>query len=180
VGTSLTLASAAPAGAVFFYRGQATGRDRLAQRIAQNTCQPAHHRQRLFLPQQPAGFFQLGGRQLGSFSPRLSRKESGRATLPIKLGGSLDRHQRHPKGFGDVPLRRAALHDQLTGEQTKTGQVTLGVREDRQMPIVIDDLIAFAPARQIAIELDAAVGENRKLDLGHAQLLIANGQRPPV
>jgi len=48
------------------------------------------------------------------------------------------------------------------------------------MPIVIDDLIAFAPARQIAIELDAAVGENRKLDLGHAQLLIANGQRPPV
>jgi hypothetical protein len=156
---------------VFFFCGKPTGCDCLAQGVGQNSGLPAHHRRRMSLHQQRPGIFQFGGIELGALSPRLGHKESRRAPLPIKLGRTLDRHQRYPEGLGHVTLRRAALHDQLAGEQPETRQITLGMGEDRKMAVVVDDLITFAPAGQISIDFHAARRKDRKLHLWHGRFL---------
>src|SRR5271169_5428775 len=79
-----------------------------------------------------------------------------------------------------MPLRRAPLHDQLTGEQPEAGQIILGVSENRQVPVVVDDLFPFSATAKIAVNLHTAGGKDGKLDLRHGPLLPqppAGGQR---
>jgi hypothetical protein len=44
----------------------------------------------------------------------------------------------------DLPLRSAALHDQLAGEQPETGHILLPVHEHRQVAIVVNHATLFA------------------------------------
>src|SRR5207244_13442549 len=92
-------------------------------------------------------------------------------SFPGEFGGSLERRQRQPTGLGDVALGRGPLHDQLAGKESETGQVALGMGKDRQVPVEVDDLLAFGSAGQVAIDLHAACRKNRKLDLRHTPLL---------
>jgi hypothetical protein len=58
-----------------------------------------------------------------------------RSTFTIELGRPLDGHQRHSEGLGHVSLRRAALHDELTGEKPEAGQIALSMGKDRKWPL---------------------------------------------
>jgi hypothetical protein len=44
-----------------------------------------------------------------------------------------------------VALRRAALHDELTGKKPEAGQITLSMGKDRQVTIEINHLLPFYP-----------------------------------
>ena len=68
----------------------------------------------------------------------------------------------------NIALCRRALDDQLRREQPKARQIAALVREHRQVAVEIDDLLAFGAAGKAVGDLDAAIGKDGKLYLGHA------------
>src|ERR1700716_234649 len=76
-------------------------------------------------------------------------EESCRPAFTIELGRPLDGHQRHTERLGHVSLRRAALHDELTGEKPKARQIAFGMGKDRQVAIEINDLLALDPTSNL-------------------------------
>src|SRR5271165_6168137 len=111
------------------------------------------------------------GVELRAFATSPRDEESRRPSFPIELGCPLDGHQRHTERLGHVALRRAALHDELTGEKPEAGQIAFRMGKDRQVPIEINHLLAFHPTGKLTIDLHTASRKNGKLHLWHPLLL---------
>src|SRR5580765_1491762 len=94
-------------------------------------------------------------------------EERLRSSLPIPFHTSLDRSQRHSEHFGDLPLRRRPVDDELRREQPKTGQVISLVREHRQVAIQVYDLVLFSLDGQFRSNRAGAVRKHRQLNLRH-------------
>src|SRR5206468_363968 len=84
------------------------------------------------------------------------------------------------ESFGNVSLCRTSLDDQLARKKPETGQIVLGMSEDRQVSVVVDNLVPFPSAGQIAVDFYTAGGKYRKLHLGHGHFLspTTSGDQP--
>ena len=137
------------------------------QRVRQKPQPPAHFGHFQPFIKQPLGLRTYFGGQLVAYPPRGRGKKGAHPAVAIKLDVALHRHQRYPKGTGDLGLGSVAIDDQLAAEHPKGRQIARFMDEDRQMAVEVAHLARLALKGQFRSDGGDPFGKDRQLHLWH-------------